>query len=470
MRNLIKKILNESLKNVYITDESYSCLVTEDEGWILLRNNNMAKNPIPTLIKTDNLDVNTLSSCYMINDRMLELNWRHFKRASKVFLKDTMGGPSTTVDNNFKLKIVKFKDGMVLDKPVDTHSLFESEDDFGWVDDIIPTNFDYSPGVVYHKFGRNDEVKKYVIKKLIDIQFNDVKLVGDKVILETDGWCDFTGLFYEDRRGSDGYINRYIADKMLCEDGDWWEPYHASDLIGRRNWKSMIWDGLVINNQKVLDAVLNHIKKNYVSSVNYNPKQLDVFGELPKKQNVVKINNRVLDSEYFSELKNNLNELGDLIDDENEFSDLKNELRWAYGEAYNTVTRDQIWLAVKGAIEGYFGQGTWQQKEVQPNAKHYSGGPVTKHYMEFDITDLFWDMISKFFDDCYQNCNPPEDLSLEDLEDECSECNYPDYSSFISFMTQFLSDSNGELQPRYQEYPNDNDVEKYFVESVIERI
>jgi len=466
VRNIIKKILNESLKNVYITDESYSCLVTEDEEWILLRNNNMAKNRIPTLIKTDNLDVNTLSSCYLINDRMLELNWRHFKRASKVFLKDTMGGPSTTVDNNFKLKIVKFKDGMVLDKPVDTHSLFESEDEFGWVEDITPTNFDYPPGVVYHKFGGNEEVKKYVIKKVIETQFSDVKLVGDKVILETDGWCDFTGLFYEDRRGSDGYINRYIADKMLCdEDGDWWEPYYASDLVPNREWKSMIWDDLVMENQKVLEAVLDNIKKNYVSSVNYNPKQLDIFGELPKKQNVVKINGKVLDSEYFSELKNNLNELGDLIDEENAFKELKNELRWAYGDAYNTAARDQIWLAVKGVIEDYFGQGTWQQKQVQRQ-----GNTVTKHYMEFDITNLFWDTISKFYEGCYRNCNPPENLSLEELEEECPDCNYPDYSSFINFMAQFLSEIDDELHPRYQEYPDDNDVEKYFVESVMDRI
>lgn len=123
MRSLIKKILKESLKDVYITDESYSCLVTEDEEWILLR-----KRPatIPTLLKTENLDVNSLSSCYLINDTMLDNNWRNFRRAEKVFLKDTMGGPSTTVNNNFRLKVVKFKDGMVLDKPYDTDKFFQS--------------------------------------------------------------------------------------------------------------------------------------------------------------------------------------------------------------------------------------------------------------------------------------------------------------------------------------------------------
>lgn len=36
-----------------------------------------------------------------------------------------MGGPSTTVDNNFRLKVVKFKDGMVLDRPYNTEDFFQ---------------------------------------------------------------------------------------------------------------------------------------------------------------------------------------------------------------------------------------------------------------------------------------------------------------------------------------------------------
>lgn len=118
--------VNEALKDTYITDESYSCLVTEDEEWILLRKSMGRKpTPIPTLLKTENLDVNSLSGCYLINDTMLDNNWRNFRRAERVFLKDTMGGPSTTVNNSFRLKVVKFKDGMVLDRPYDTDSFFQ---------------------------------------------------------------------------------------------------------------------------------------------------------------------------------------------------------------------------------------------------------------------------------------------------------------------------------------------------------
>lgn len=116
--------MSEALKDVYITDENYSCLVTNDEEWILVRST-IAKQTIPKLIKTENLDVNSLSSCYLINDGMLERHKRSFRSADKVFLKETLNASSILVSNNFTLKVVKFKDGIILDKPVDTDSYFQ---------------------------------------------------------------------------------------------------------------------------------------------------------------------------------------------------------------------------------------------------------------------------------------------------------------------------------------------------------
>ena len=51
----------------------------------------------------------------------------HFRRASKVFLKDTPSGSSTTVDNNFTLKVVNFKDGVFLQgiDEIDTYRVFD---------------------------------------------------------------------------------------------------------------------------------------------------------------------------------------------------------------------------------------------------------------------------------------------------------------------------------------------------------
>ena len=311
--------------------------------------------------------------------------------------------------------------------------LKESEDEFEWVQDLVPSNFNYEPGAIYYKFGDSKEVRSYIMKKVVD-GFNDLKLVGDKVILEVEGWCDFAYLFYDDRRGSEGYVNRYLAKKMLCdEDDDWWEPYSSYDLLDRRQWKTTLWNEYIMGNEIVIKEILNHIKKKYVSDVNYNPNQLDIFGELPKKQNVIELRGRILDTDYFYELTHDLDRLGDLIDKEEEFVDLKNELRWAYADAYNTAARDQIWEAVKGVIEENFGTGKWLQKDIQKPS-----GVATRHYMEFDITNLFWSSTLNFFDHCLNSRvgkESVEDYTLEELEENFEECMTPayQYSYFLIF-------------------------------------
>ena len=109
-----------------MTEETYSVLATEDQEWVLLRKSSGTKpTPIPTLLKVSNLDVNTLSSCYLINDYMLNSNWSNFKKAGKVFLKETVSGPLKAVDNNFTLKIFNFRDGMALDETISTDEFFE---------------------------------------------------------------------------------------------------------------------------------------------------------------------------------------------------------------------------------------------------------------------------------------------------------------------------------------------------------
>jgi hypothetical protein len=126
VKNTIRKILKEEFKKVYMTEENYSVLATEDQEWVLLRKSSGTKpTPIPTLLRVSNLDVNSLSPCYLINDSMLKNNWSNFKKASKVFLKETVSGPSNTVDNTFTLKVFKFRDGMVLDEPINTDEFFQ---------------------------------------------------------------------------------------------------------------------------------------------------------------------------------------------------------------------------------------------------------------------------------------------------------------------------------------------------------
>ena len=93
--------------------------------------------------------------------------------------------------------------------------------------------------------------------------------------------------------------------------------------------------------------------------------------------------------------------------------------------------------------------------------------------MEFDITNTFWEYITYFYDNCYDNClnrRSYENMSMEELEEQCEDCNNPDYNHFTEFMAFILDEQNETLNPRFDEYPDDSDVEKYFVESIMDRI
>lgn len=342
--------------------------------------------------------------------------------------------------------------------------LRESENDFRWTEDLYP-DINYEPGALYYKYGDNKAVRSDILKHVVGC-LRDLENRGDRIIMKVDGLCDFTELF--DDGDANGYINKYLATKMFCEEDDWWEPYYTSDLVPKREWKGMIWNDLVISNQKVLSEILNHIQKKYVIKNDYNPNQLDIFGELPKKQNVVEIKGRVLDEDYFYELKNDLDELGDLIDEEDEFNDLKNELTWAYGDAYNTAARDEIWRAAISAVEDDFGKGEWKKNEIQKGGK-----TVTKHHMEFDVTDLFWPTIFNFFDECLHYCvGKDKNLSLDDITESCEHCMSPcnEYSYFMGVYQNKLKENDELYSPRFQEWPDSDDVEKYFIESVMDRI
>ena len=52
--------------------------------------------------------------------------------------------------------------------------LKESEEEFEWVKDLVPADFNYEPGAIYYKFGDNKEVRGYILKKVVD-GFNDLK-------------------------------------------------------------------------------------------------------------------------------------------------------------------------------------------------------------------------------------------------------------------------------------------------------
>jgi hypothetical protein len=350
--------------------------------------------------------------------------------------------------------------------------LKESEEEFGWVGDIIGGHISQSPGVLYLMMGNKLGVKQYIIEKVGADFHTDIKVENGRAILMVDDWCDLTELFSNNTRGHGDNINSYLAEKLFCDE-DFWEPYYTGDLIPRNSnsqWVEKIWEELVISNKETLTLVLDHIRRNYVSPTNYNPKQLDIYGELPKKRNVVKINNRVLDTEYFDELRNNLTLLGELISEEDEFIDLRNELTWAYGDSYNNVVRDYMYKSATNAVKDIFGEPKWASKVVRVKDKD-----VNREYMEFDITDLFVDVVITYFNDCYRNCGfngEDNQVDAEYLDENCWECSSPgtQFNSFRNFYVQMANEGDMELYPRFQEWPDDSDLEKYFSDNITDRI
>ena len=186
----------------------------------------------------------------------------------------------------------------------------QEEDEFGWIKDYGILKFDtqMDPIDIYILYGFTDDIKDHVAKDF-ERQFGNLYVKGDRIYLETDGLCDFVTLFSDrENGGSQGsYINQYLAEKVLgCED-EWWEPY---DYLNE-SW-SDIWE-IIVDNPMIYKYILEYIEESLVTPDNYDPKQLDIWGDLPKKRSITYIGKKVLDSEYFNQLKQDPKLLGKIL-------------------------------------------------------------------------------------------------------------------------------------------------------------
>ena len=138
--------------------------------------------------------------------------------------------------------------------------------------------------------------------------FGDIEVSGDKILLITeDGFCNFKNFFTDRDSVQYGRVNSYLVEKIFCdEDGDYWEPY--SETYSK--WYDDVWEDMVIPNKKLYEYISKYFKEEYVIPNEYNPKQLDIFGELPKSRKIYSIEDlmldegkRILDEEYFIWLK-----------------------------------------------------------------------------------------------------------------------------------------------------------------------
>jgi hypothetical protein len=291
-----------------------------------------------------------------------------------------------------------------------------------------------------------------------DDGFSDISYEGGKYILKVDSWFDFSDLFL-DVHSDYNSIGRDLAKRILSDE-DYWEPYASHDLV--YDWSDQVWS-MVTGDKELYNYVVKWIGDNLVGDeMHFDRKETTLT-----KENVLEWS---ADSDV----------LGQEIDELDVFEDLKLNLTWAYGSAYNTATRDNIYNSVIGVIRDDFGKGEWESKTFNIN-----GEDKTRHQLRFDVTDLLEDSVTEYISDCWSNCrrwwDPKEQHSgyLEDQSEEegfeeyCDECRdtpFNEYSTFLYFYKEYLDDTDGLYYPSYDEYPDDEPLTKYFIEDVYARI
>jgi hypothetical protein len=269
---------------------------------------------------------------------------------------------------------------------------------------------------------------------LANKHFTDIQVKGGKYYMEVGSWEVFSMMF-KDCNGGYNYMCRHLAQQILNQEDDYWEPYY--DIT--QDWYDEVW---TLVNKKTYDAVIEHIKEKYVGDSQSGYMMIELDGE------EMELTEELLDSWV-----GDSDVLGKIINDVDEFSDIKTSLEHSYESAYNTAARDNIWKAAKGAITDLFGEGEWESYEVQK-----MGGKTTRHQLLFDVSDIFWDVIESYFTG-YCDLDYDRDCEFE-------------YNDFFETVRDLMHEElwNEELNPRFDEYPDDDDIYAYFNEEAPDRL
>ena len=331
--------------------------------------------------------------------------------------------------------------------------ILKESDDLQWIKDVEMDN-DLTPAQILMRF---DEFPLAVVGPKMG-GFLDLRWDGNKIILSVDDREEFGELFVDNDSSQYGYVTKWLAEKVLSDD-DYWEPY--SDVV--YDWEEQVW-GLVESNSELLSYVVEHLKDNYVGEVE---ETITYEGE-----------NVPFDEKLLNHLASqNTAQLGFIIDGYDEFDDLKQELTWAYTNAYNIAAQDNIYKAIYSEIEDVFGKGEWKSIDTDNG---------TKHFLEFDATDIVMETLLEELEDCIESCkryfnpndekyyNPDEyESELEAFEEYCEGCvDYPftDYGHFLTVYRDYLDERDELFNPSFDEYPDNKDIAEYFAEDVYGRI
>jgi len=329
--------------------------------------------------------------------------------------------------------------------------IIEELTDFNWMNQIEPKT-DLKIGQLWLRYDGINSYNAPFFNKLLENQFGDIMIKGDKVYMIVDGYCELYPLFKDNDSSRYGYINRSLAEQILCEN-DYWEPY--DDTVW--DFGNQVWD-IFVEEPKLY----KHLKE-YIIDNGYLGEETE-DGE-----------------EFIEEFLDMPNVMGNLIENDDLFVDVKREMIWAHNSAYNTAARDEIWESTFGAIKDIFGEGYWESYTVQK-----LGGVATRHRLYFDITHMFHDFINEALDSCFDSCRDYFDPSKyegmygtekdqfesedEAFEDFCEECWEFDGYHFSDYYMEYQENYGDLLNPSFNEHPDDQKVREYFIEDFYNRV
>jgi len=298
---------------------------------------------------------------------------------------------------------------------------------------------DYLDLVLYEKLSSKEGEDRYNMVKEISEKYLGSELVFEdgKIYYDADRE-DLLQIFEDSRDGV-----RYVADKILSMDDDWWEPYQ--DVVNRNSFHDDCIESLTNENKMLLANRLNDELLDKQVSPN-----TDLLEEIAEEQGHPEyvtlstdlIYDRILDDEDTSKY---------LLLDE---TDIGNEMMWRYGDAYNQAAVDDYYKSVMNSIEDFFESDTQPVPNTYKYTSQYSGKEIVKDVLRVDVTKSAIPMLITYLSNWKDSNRYNEDIAY--------------FGSFTALIKQLLD--WGELSPvsfRLDDYVGYSEVADTYNEIIV---
>jgi len=229
----------------------------------------------------------------------------------------------------------------------------ESDGNENWVNDWL---------LYLYNAGHKESFYIYVTNFL-----DDVELKNGKFYFESRNKEDLAYVFCDGNR----YSSRDIAERVLDDDGDYYEPY---DNTTNDVYNDVIEELTPQNLQKLCDLILFELK------------DVNVETETELLENIAEEQNH---PEYVIVDNNNVRQI---VEDEetmnfllkNHLSEIKSNLYSAHHSAFNSAYNDEVWEEVWSELQTYFiGKGEYVSKQVS-----WKEPEKTVEYFQIEIANF----------------------------------------------------------------------------------